>query len=152
MSVQETFEFYMPGKPPEEGVPWLWTGTTTNQGYGVFTVQRHIYRAHRVAYELFVGPIPDGQLIRHKNDRRLDVNPHNLIPGTPRDNMNDKVERSRQARGSRHGWAKLTEGEILHIRSAHANGMSQREIGRRYGISHIHVGRIVRREVWAHLI
>lgn len=151
LSVADTFRFYMPGDPPPEGVPWIWNGTVTNQGYGVFQVSRKVYRAHRVAYELFVGPIPPGLMIRHKNDRRSDVNPHNLIPGTAWDNMNDKVERSRQARGSKHGWAKLTEGEILAIRAAHQSGMSQREIGRRWGISHIHVGRIVRREVWAHV-
>lgn len=150
MSVEDTFRFYMPGDPPPEGVPWIWNGTINNNGYGQFQVAKKVHLAHRISYELFVGPIPDGLQIRHRNDRPLDVNPWNLETGTIGDNMRDKFERGRQARGGQHGMAKLTAGEVLAIRAAYeVDRMSHRSIARRYGISHNHVGRIIRRDVWA---
>ncbi len=50
-------------------------------------------KAHRVSYEIFVGPIPDGLVVRHKCDNKLCVNPEHLEVGTQRDNLLDKIER-----------------------------------------------------------
>lgn len=50
---------------------------------------------HRLAYEAWVGPIPEGMLIRHTCDTPLCINPDHLIPGTHRDNMQDRLERGR---------------------------------------------------------
>jgi hypothetical protein len=44
---------------------WLWTGAKTSQGYGRFNLTEHWVLAHRFAYELLVGPIPDGLTIDH---------------------------------------------------------------------------------------
>ena len=151
-NLRDAFGFYMPGDPPPEGVVWEWSGAVDRDGYGQFGFRRRMHRANRVSYTLFVGPIPDGLVVRHKNDRPIDVNPHNLELGTHADNMRDKVERGRQARGGSHGMAKLTPGEVLAIRAAYeAGGVTQKELARRYGLAKIHVGRIVRRESWAHI-
>ena len=65
---------------------WLWTGTTAGSTaqYGYFSVNGRKVPAHRVAYELWVGPIPDGQEIDHVAERgcvsKLCVNPAHLEP------------------------------------------------------------------------
>lgn len=58
---------------------WLWTGALTD-GYGRFRygTGRATCGAHCYAYELFVGPIPDGLVIRHRCRVRACVNPAHL--------------------------------------------------------------------------
>ncbi len=67
---------------------WLWLGALTAGGYGCFYVDKH-YRstAHRVSYELFVGPIPAGLQIDHLCRVRGCVNPDHLEPVTCRENL-----------------------------------------------------------------
>ena len=62
---------------------WLWTGTINDQGYGI---SRRHFRAHRIAYELLVGPIPDGLQLDHLCRVRNCVNPDHLEPVTARTN------------------------------------------------------------------
>lgn len=71
---------------------WLWTGTTvgSNARYGHFwDGERKVY-AHRFAYELWVGPIPEGHEIDHVKSRgctsKLCVRPDHLEPVTHREN------------------------------------------------------------------
>jgi hypothetical protein len=48
---------------------WLFTGSTAGEGYGWFWAGSCGHRAHRVAYELLVGPIPEGMTLDHVKDR-----------------------------------------------------------------------------------
>ena len=78
----------------EFGDCWLWTSTTTKDGYGEFYVAspngrgsaRHT-PAHRWSYEHFVGPIPDGLHIDHLCRVRACVNPDHLEPVTVQVNL-----------------------------------------------------------------
>lgn len=82
---------------------WPWNAGTDDDGYGKFAVglgghrQRHI-RAHRFAYETFVGLIPDGMVVCHRCDNPPCVRPDHLFLGTPLDNNADKVSKGRHAR------------------------------------------------------
>lgn len=60
---------------------WLWTAATAH-GYGRIWHATKIYRAHRVAYELLIGPIPGGLQIDHLCRTPLCVNPSHLEPVT----------------------------------------------------------------------
>lgn len=48
---------------------WLWTGYVMPNGYGTFHYQGRPELAHRVAYQLFIGPIPEGLTVDHVKDR-----------------------------------------------------------------------------------
>jgi hypothetical protein len=67
--------------------------------------------AHRIAWELVNGPVPDGLHVRHKCDNPACVNPAHLEVGTHQDNVNDMV-----ARGRHVGFRKLDEWDVKFIR------------------------------------
>jgi hypothetical protein len=70
---------------PESGC-WLWDGYLC-QGYGSFSLNGKQQQAHRVSYELHVGPIPEGLQIDHLCRVRCCVNPAHLEPVTQRENL-----------------------------------------------------------------
>lgn len=70
---------------------WLWTANTRPNGYGLFGS----VGAHRVAYELCVGPIPSGMYVCHRCDNPACVRPDHLFVGTQLDNMRDMVTKGR---------------------------------------------------------
>lgn len=78
----------------EDSGCWMWMGRRDKGGYGKFRLaDGKESRAHRTSYQLFVGPIPTGLLLRHTCDTPSCVNPDHLVPGTHRENMDDLLER-----------------------------------------------------------
>jgi len=68
---------------------WLWTACARG-GYGQISAggrSRKILSAHRVAYEMLVGPIPEGLDLDHLCRVTLCVNPKHLEPVTHRENL-----------------------------------------------------------------
>lgn len=65
---------------------WLWTGALTRGDYGTISVNGRDRAVHRVAYEILVGPIPDGLQLDHLCGVRRCVNPDHLEPVTGQEN------------------------------------------------------------------
>lgn len=82
---------------------WFWKGATQHSGHGQFSVDWKMVPAHRVAYELLIGPIPEGMFVLHSCDVPGCVNPKHLRIGTQRDNIKDASAKHRLATGTRHG-------------------------------------------------
>lgn len=107
-----------------------------HRGYPIITyLGRHLTVAH-LMYERKIGKeLPKGTLLRHTCDNRLCVNPDHLIPGTPQDNMQDKVNRGRVSRqfGETNPGAKLKEKQVLEI-IEDLKTMNCSEVGRKRGV------------------
>lgn len=65
---------------------WLWAGTIEAAGYGRVRHARRTWRAHRLSYIAFVGPVPVGLVLDHLCSERSCVNPGHLEPVTNREN------------------------------------------------------------------
>jgi HNH endonuclease len=65
---------------------WEWVGSFDGKGYGKFFLAGKSYRAHRVTYEFYVGPIPDGLVIDHLCRNKRCVNPEHMEPVTQVEN------------------------------------------------------------------
>lgn len=68
LSLEDRLLHFLPERP--DGACWIFDGALNHGGYGVFSVRPRggvakQYRAHRVAFELWVGPIPDGFTVDH---------------------------------------------------------------------------------------
>jgi hypothetical protein len=96
---------------------WLWQGdkwARPEHGYGRIWLNGRRVKAHRVAWELYVGPIPPGQHVLHKCDVRLCVNPEHLFLGTKIDNNTDRDQKGRTAIEFQR---KLTDAQVFTIRN-----------------------------------
>jgi hypothetical protein len=136
---------------------WPWKGGTDGRGYGkVFASDRH-RKAHVVAYEIIVGPVPEGKVLCHSCDNPPCCNPGHLWPGTKRENSEDMWKKGRarpnglDARGSRNSKAILTEVDIPRIRRLIKDGVSQTAIGNHYGVTVQAISRIKRGLGWQHV-
>lgn len=123
---------------------WIWDGTKDWKGYGRYAGRP----AHQRSYEIFVGEIPEGQIIRHACDVRDCINPAHLTPGTQADNSNDMKARGRQARGERHSQVKLTEAAVRDVRRMLTYGFKQRFIAASVGVDRSTVSNIKSGKSW----
>lgn len=79
-------------KVPEAGC-WIWVGTAGR--YGKFFHEGRPKDAHRAAWLVFKGPIPQGMRVCHSCDVPLCVNPDHLFLGTAKDNTLDMMKKGR---------------------------------------------------------
>ena len=126
---------------------WSWNKATC-YGYGKLAYGRRQYRAHRVSWEVHKGQIPDGMSVLHRCDNPSCCNPAHLFLGTHDDNMADKVTKNRQAKGSGHGRAKLSESDVISIRNSPLMGVALAE---KYGVSNSTISFIVNDQTWKHV-
>ncbi|MBP8196936.1 MAG: HNH endonuclease [Chromatiaceae bacterium] len=75
---------------------WQWKGAKKASGYGKLSPSAGVFLvAHRIAWEIHNGPIPEGLFVCHHCDNPECTNPEHLFLGTPQDNMDDKVRKGR---------------------------------------------------------
>lgn len=81
---------------------WAWTAARIGTGYGAIRIGGRTHLAHRVAHEMFIGPVPADLEVRHSCDNPPCVNPQHLLLGSHADNMLDMARRGRARGGEFH--------------------------------------------------
>lgn len=152
---------------PIHGQCWIWEGSLA-RGYGQFGGLGEC-KAHRVAYRLLVGDIPNDLFVLHKCDNRVCVNPSHLFLGTAQDNIDDCISKDRHNRGDRNGsrthpesvpkgedvrLSKLTEEQVKQIRSRYKpynriEGIAA--LAKEYGVGPKTIWSVIHRKTWKHL-
>lgn len=138
---------------------WLWELSLVD-GYGGAVVPtrkaegaRH-RKAHRLSYEAFVGPIPDGLLVCHKCDVRACCNPDHFFLGTKFDNASDMIAKGRKApcHGELNGYAKMDAAKVREVRERLRAGETQCAIADDMGFHQTTVSDIKRGRTWSHVV
>lgn len=104
--------------------------------------------AHRLAWELVHGPIPEGMCVLHHCDNPACVRPSHLFLGTQKENVQDMYAKGRQPdlRGERNPKCKLIDQDVHDIRRGEMLGATQTELAELYGITQGYVSKILRGE------
>lgn len=110
----ELLKFFQKVKVGKDSECWPWTGYT-KKGYGSLRIFGKSRLAHIVSFEYFHGPLDEGFIVRHKCDFPACCNPFHLVSGTHADNVADRVERDRSAKGMNNGRAKLDDDKVRSI-------------------------------------
>lgn len=147
---QDVERFWSKVQKAEGDACWLWLGSCQPSGYGQIGVmlpgserRQATYYAHRVAWALSHGPIPDGKDVLHHCDVRHCVNPAHLYVGTHDDNMRDATVRNR-LHVPRPSGQRVTEAQLEEIFNLILCGMKQVEVARRFGVSKSYVSLLLR--------
>lgn len=134
------------------GQCWEWAGSADAKGYGRLNIGDMPTLVHRVSWEAFHGPIPNGLYVCHRCDNPKCFRPEHLFLGDQQMNMDDKMKKKRHrygvSRGTAHGCSKLTEQQVREVRASEG---PSRIIAERYGISGRQVRDIRALKVWKHL-
>lgn len=148
MTLQERFN----NKINKTETCWIWIASKKYDGYGYFSINGKTHMAHRVAYKLFYGEIPNSLHVCHKCDNPSCVNPFHLFLGSHDTNMKDMTKKGRQIKGERQHSAKLKTEEILEIRKLYSSQqMTQRQLANKFGVAQNIVSRIVNYLIWKHI-
>lgn len=121
------------------------TGARNPDGYGVLQSNYRRVMAHRLAFELEVGAIPEGLLVCHRCDNPPCCNPSHLFLGTVAVNAWDMAQKGRSLRRSRNPAARLTEEQFNELERRAANGEPKSHIARDLGVTPTAVGNYLKR-------
>lgn len=156
LTLAESFAWFLPGDPPPASIEccWDWPGRTDTAGYGVFDTSNDgpPILAHIASHRLynFLDPITaENPFVLHWCDRPPCVHPAHLHAGTKAENNREMVERGRSAKGEGHSQAKLTEADVLWIRSQ--TNRTNRELASIFGVSNYAISAIRQRITWKHI-
>lgn len=140
---------------------WLWLGgrsTSSDNSYGLMSVDGKTCKAHRISYETFRGLIPLNHDVCHTCDFPPCVNPDHLFTGTRYANVldRDKKKRRKAPKGEMNGFAKLTEDKVREIKYALDRQIftreTQQDIADRYDIDNTTVSCIKTGKLWKHVL
>lgn len=125
----------------------VWSGARDEYGYGRVGAfgRRAVVLAHRVAYEMFYGSIPDGMDVLHKCDNTSCVRPLHLFLGTHDDNMADMAAKWRAGR------AKLSEEAVQMARAAWSAGATSYEVASWLGVAQSSAHRMLTGSTYRHV-
>lgn len=106
------------------------------------------HSTHHWIARAFLGPKPEGQVVRHLNDVKTDNRISNLRYGTHAENSADAIRNGLMARGDNHPSSKITQRDVEVMRSAHERGVTASILSLVFNIGNTQVHRILKGESW----
>ena len=106
------------------------------------------YSVHILVAKAFIGECPPGWEHNHKDGNKRNARPDNLEFVTKSENIRHayRVLGKTTQQGSKHGMHKLTETEVVQIRTLHAQGLfTLQQLASNYGVSVPSISMIVTR-------
>jgi len=128
-----------------------WSGARNVHGYGIIRVDKKCVLAHRAAYEVMVGKIPEGVSVLHSCDNRSCVNPEHLFLGTQADNVADMNAKGRGAAGVKSGAAVLTELDVVCIRHIYKKGIPTNMLAVAFGVDDKTIRKAATGKTWSNV-
>jgi hypothetical protein len=129
---------------------WLWLGRRTYDGYGVFWIAPHHYRATRIMLAL-QGKQSNELQACHSCDNPSCVNPAHLSFQTHAENQQDKIRAGTDPKGSRHPRSKLTELDIPIIRNLVLK-LGRIPIAKLFDVTPENISTIKYNKSWRHVV
>jgi hypothetical protein len=108
--------------PDDPDECWLWTATSW-KAYGIVRLNYRKLFAHRLAYEMFIGPIPPGLEVDHMCHTTLCVNPRHLRAVTNKQNLENRSGATRISKSGVRGVTWKTEKSRWQVDVTH-NGVN----------------------------
>ena len=137
---------------------WPWTGARKPVGYGNVRINKKDLLAHRVAFQMANGGIPEGFLVCHVCDHPPCCNPDHLMLGTAKSNAADMMAKHRgrkpefAARGTGNGNSKLNDAKVVQIREIYkSKEMNQYQLADAFGVTQAAIGSVLRNKTWRHV-
>jgi hypothetical protein len=116
-----------------------WRSTLHRDGYGKFWFEGGQIPAHRMAYLLYRGEVPEGSWVLHTCDNRKCVNPDHLYLGDAKQNTKDRIERF-----PRWNHQSLSFDDVTKIRERYRHeDISQQALADEYGVCQTQISKIV---------
>lgn len=121
----------------------IWMGGLVDNRYGAYWDGVKQHRAHVYSYERKHGKVPEGKIVCHTCDTTVCVEENHLYAGTHQSNMDDKVNKERQARlfGKDNGSTKLSTEAVAYIQNS---DLSTYVLADMFGVSQSHASRVKR--------
>lgn len=132
-----------------------WIGTHTFDGYGKIFHEGKKVAAHRIAWTLAHGPIPEGMCLCHKCDNPGCVRIEHLFLGTRADNIADMIRKGRNVvvSGTKQPAAKLNDKKAKLVRELYATGeYSQASLALLFGVAQPNISKVILGKSWSHVL
>lgn len=110
-----------------------------------------IYSVHRIVLLAFMGPCPEGFEGSHLDGARTNNHIDNLVWETRSENHQRKKEHGTGQHGSKHGFAKLSESDVVEIKRELAKGCIQKDLAKRFKIDEKVITNIKHGRAWVHV-
>lgn len=130
---------------------WIWSSISQGHRYGVISIEKKRWRAHRASYLLHYGSFDENLHVLHKCDDPRCVNPEHLFLGSHQENMKDRNFKKRYAClvGEKNGQAKLTAADVIYIRSK--PGIPIKKLAQTLNVSIGCIEDIIYNRSWKHI-
>jgi len=132
-------------KVDTSGDCWEWQAQKDENGYGRFRNGLvSSYLAHRYAYVLHNGPIPDDIFVLHVCDNPTCIRPSHLFLGFHQENTEDMVAKGR-------AFSKLSAWDVIQIRWLRQQGKTYQALADMFGVRLTTVAHVIKRRTWKHI-